>query len=506
MITDGVMSSFHAELTKIARLSSDVVLRPHQEEALSFVQAAKGRALLAHPTGSGKTLSGIAAYENIRGKGDKALVVLPASLRDNFISSGVRKFVPSASVGGLDGTSDYQVVSYDKLRKDPLNTLRSSGAKTIIADELHRAKDPNSKTYKAMKEVSRHADNFIGLTGSIVSNHPKDLVPLMDIVDPDHQLSTQRAFTRKHVNTETVGGGFLRKGYNRSTLKNKGLLSEKTVKRVSFLEHSDLGADLPKMEIKEVRVPMDKAQDAAYRYALKRLSPEDLSRIQSGQPVSQEQAQHIFGVITQARQVSNSIGATFNKPPVEAAEASPKLRRVMDDVEEHLKTTPDGQAVVFSHFTSAGAEPLVEGLKARGHNVGVFSGVGSLGATSSSRNQAVKDFKEGKNKIMVLTPAANEGVSLDNATAFFEVDRHYNPEKNQQAIARARRMGGQAHRDPENRKIEVRRYYSEPIPSLWQKIIGRKEVGVDEWINNIATEKDRLNADLRSSIRRKARD
>lgn len=490
------LASFLDEMVKISALTEGTQLRKHQEDAVNYLVQSGGRGLLAHGTGSGKTLSSLAVIENLRekGKADKTLVVLPASLRTNFAESGVEKFTDRTH-GPVGSGADYQLISMEKFRKDPDAALDESGADSLIIDEIHRAKNKGSKTYEAYRRAAPQVENLVGLTGSFISNHPREIVPLMDIVHPEHQLGTQRGFSRVHTKKRKikgVRGGFLRKERPyKVNLRKKGRIRKKVKGQLHYL---GLGAmkDLPGLEVSDVHVPMSRDQDKHYRFALGRLSKWERNVIRRGLPVSQVEAEWILPRITRARQAANSVRLHTEMPPAMAAEKTPKLRKVMDDVQDHLDATPDGQAIIYTNFRETGARELYEGLKARGTPVGMYSG-----ANKKTRDDDVKDFKTGKKKAIVMTPAGGEGISLDNATFFAEVDRHYNPERNQQAIARGRRMGGLQHREEKDRVLKVNRYHSVPTRyGNW------KEVGVDEWIGTVADEKNRLNRQMRKAVRK----
>ncbi len=492
---------------KTAALKKEITLRPHQEEALTFADERGGRALFAHGTGTGKTLSSIATFERRKkeGKAKRALVILPASLQTNFKTQGVEKFTTS-SHGAPGSGADYQIVSLEKFRKNPQDILAKANADTVIVDEIHRAKDAGTASFKALQEISKDVNvkSVIGLTGSLVSNHPKEFVPLIDIVSGDQPFGSQRAFSKKHVYKERIPGGFLQNPRHRLTLKNKLSLGKDADKYVHYVDHDDIGKDgLPELEMRDVRVEMSEEQQELYDYALSRLSAEARARIKSGLPPNQEEAKHIFSQIVKARQAANSIGTLSMKTPAEAAESTPKLKKILDDVEAHLKKTPDGQAVVFSNMVNGGARELVAGLRGRKIQTGLYTGANKdLGVTKDSRDADVAKFLRRRNRAIVITPAGNEGISLNNATFFAAADHHFNPEKNWQAIARARRFGGLSHRPVGNRKVEVNRYYSDPRQkSGFFGLTKKREVGVDEWIQRVADEKDRLNQELRDVVR-----
>lgn len=499
-----------AELVKEAALKDDVKLRPHQEDAIAYIRERKGRGLLAHSTGTGKTLSSIAAFEKLKaeGKAQRALVVAPAALLTNYAENGVGKFTHS-TFGPPGSNADYQLVSLEMFRRDPDKVLAAARPDTLIVDEMHRAKDQGSQTYSALARAAHHPEvkNMVGLTGSVVSNHPRDIIPLLNLVDPAHKLGTQKKFTDEHVGVQRISGGFLTPPTQRYSLKNTEALRRKAGGAVHYVGHDDLGTDgMPRLDIKDVHTEMSREQQRLYNFAMGKLNPISRALIRAGLPPTQSEAEHIFAMISKLRQAANSVGTHLNISPEEAVERTPKLRRAVEDVVEHLAKTPDGQAVLYSNLVQGGARELHAGLKKRGINAGLYTGTDpALGVDKKTREQDVRDFLAGKKRAIVLTPAGSEGLSLNNATFFGAIDSHFNPERNAQAIARARRFGGLAHRPVEQRVIDVRRYRSDPITPIHRKLFGKKDVGVDEWIERVAAEKDRLNTEMRAAVAKEAR-
>ena len=490
-------------LVKQAALRRGIQLRPHQEDAIRFIEEHEGRGLLAHGTGTGKTLSSIATFEKLKKqkKAKKALVIVPAALKTNFIEHGVHKFTTS-SAGSVGSGKQYEVISLERFRRDPEAVLDQVKPDTVIVDEIHRAKNPGSQSFNALNKIREdpRVKNFIGLTGSMVSNHPRDIVPLLDIIQPEHEFGTRRKFTRQYVETKQMEGGFLRAPKYQLGLKDTTRLGEGTGKLIHYIDHDDIGKDgLPRINVEDVHVEMSPEQTELYNFALGRLNPLTRAKIRYGLPATQSEAQEILPQIIRARQAANSIGTHKRMSRARAAEQTPKMKRIMDDVEAHLKKTKDGQAVVYTNMVEGGAQEMAAGLRKRGISTGIYSGADPrLNVTRDSRDQDVRDFLGSRKRAIVITPAGGEGLSLNNATFFAATDHHFNPEKNWQAVARARRFGGLAHRKPEHREVQVNRYYSDPRPGFIGRLMGRKDVGVDEWIQRIANEKDRVNEELRA--------
>jgi ERCC4-related helicase len=161
---------------------------------------------------------------------------------------------------------------------------------------------------------------------------------------------------------------------------------------------------------------------------------------------------------------------------------------------------------MYSNLVRGGVDVIEAGLKARGITYGVFSGKGNKGVTEASRQQAVKDYQDGKNKVILITGAGAEGLSLGNTTMVQLADGHYNPERISQAEARGIRAKGLSHRPKDKRRVAVKRYVSIIPRNFWQKITfqKQKEKSVGQWVYTTAAKKERTNKQLREVLSRRA--
>ena len=167
-----------AKPQRIPSLKAGVKLTEDQKQFTAFIEKNKGVGISASPVGSGKTLSMLAAALNLRAKGQagKAIVLVPSGLRTNFEQEGVKKFT-NAKVGIIGtkdeiasnpkmdvtkmGDKDFYVVSYDMFKQNPKAYLEATGADTVIADEMHRAKDPSTELARTIREIRPHIKNFV---------------------------------------------------------------------------------------------------------------------------------------------------------------------------------------------------------------------------------------------------------------------------------------------------------------------------------------------------------
>jgi SNF2 family DNA or RNA helicase len=490
---------------------------PHQAEAVDRLFANKGKLILAHEMGTGKTVTSIYGFEKMRneGKARKALVVVPSGLRDNFAKNGVEKFTNSTwqvigSIAervkkagfirpGEEGDKQYTIVSYAMFRRDPIGYMKRSGADTLILDEFHKTRNERATTFKAVAVARSLATNFMGLTASLINNDPSELATLLTLSEGKRGLSPKQ-FKRRY--TQTVG---FTKGFSNSRKKLIGMknieeLSELTGTKIDYVQTKDLkGKTMPRKDISTVRVPMSDEQYRLYQLALNKLGPIKKYITKQDPNITVKDAKQLFGQISQARQLANSLETGRKDLTLaQSAKRTPKVNRLLSDAENHLKERPDHKVVLYSNLIRGGVDVLSAGLKERGIPHAVFVGkgtkVGGNKVTGISRQAGVEDYKSGRKRVIVLSGAGAEGLDLKNSTAFYSLDGHFNPQRVLQAEGRARRLGGQQHRPLEERAVSVKRYQStvpeKARPGFFGKLIGRKTPQTtDQWMDNVARRK-----------------
>ena len=502
---------------KKSALNADVKLYPHQQRV---VDNPSNTMVIAHGVGGGKTLTSIAKFEKMKenGQASKALVVTPASLRDNFEESGIKRFTDSTGniVGNkqeiakgtyhdVDPNADYNIVSYEMFRKNPKKLIQQTQADTIIYDEAHRGKNENTITTEAIKSSRPLVKNYTGLTGSVVSNSISDLQPLVDAATGGkHDLGlTKKDFEQKFLIRDNS------KKYREYSEKrrpvigiaNKGKLRKELSGIVDYLDYNDLKelADMPDKNIKVRKIPISREQAKLYKKILSD-DPKalDLIKRKRLETLKDDEAAKAFSKLVESRKLMNSIGSV--KPGIslsESAQITPKTNTMLNDLEKYLKKNPEGQAVLMSHLINGGVDVMEQGLKDRDIPYGRFIGKGNEGVTEELRQQDVNDYNAGKKKVMLISPAGGEGLSLNDTSWEGVLDPHYNPEKMNQMEARGIRSGGL--KDKDDRTVYVNRYIS-----TMPKTLGIFKSSIrtpDEFIYEIAQNKQRSNDVLFSFLK-----
>ena len=166
-------------------------LQPHQREALR--RALAGNLVLAHSTGSGKTLTSIAAADAI---GRPTVVLTPASLVENY-----RKELAKHTRGG----PEYTVMSLPTAVRQ--NFEIPEGA-TLVVDEAHSARNLDTERAAYLRRQADRAGRVLALTGTPAYNDPADYAGLLSLVAPRGTFPRDPAGFREryigqHVTTNT---------------------------------------------------------------------------------------------------------------------------------------------------------------------------------------------------------------------------------------------------------------------------------------------------------------
>ena len=510
---------------KTAALRSDVKLNEFQRNLLEH---SGDNVIVAHGVGSGKTLSSIAKFEKMKveGKAKKALVLTPAAIRANYDEEGIKKFtdskanvigskseVSSKKYKGVDPNADYNIMSYEMFIRDPERYLKESGADTVIKDEGHRARNTSTKLAKSLKAVRPLYKNHLDLTGSVISNSPGDIWPLVDVAtNGQHTLGkSKQEFENRYIAKKYIPG-VSEKRLPIKGFKHKAELKDQLSKVVDYVDEDAARevAHIPKKNLTVKKIPLSSEQKRLYELLLKaNPKAEKLITQKRMETMSPEEISQGYNTLVETRKLMNSIGHI--QPGVtlsDSARETPKTKALIDDAMTHLNNTPDGQAIAFSHLINGGIDVLQKGFQDRGQNPGVFVGKGNeldgKKITEESRQNAVQDYKKRKTRTMLISGAGAEGVSLGNTTWEGVLDPFYNPEKMNQMEARGIRAYGLMHRKPENRQVEVNRYLA-TMPKKFG-IFKDSRMTPDEFIYGIAQSKDKQNQVFRDLLNEIQRD
>lgn len=486
----------------------DYKLNQYQSDAVKKLLENNGELLLAHGTGTGKTLSAIEGFESLReqDKAHKALVITPAGLKKNFVEQGVEKFTNATVTEYKSGrdlntkpAGDYNVMSYELFKRNPNKVIQTIKPDTAIIDEIHRARNPKSDNYKAIMSVRPWLRNVIGATASPVANTPSDVLPLLDIVTGEKSpyISGKKLLgqTVKYVPQSSGFLGFFKKPAH-FDIKEKSPWTQRIQKYTDMVTVEDVGTkNMPRKEVQEVAIPMNQKQKELFDFSMGQLGWFTRWKVRNNLPLTQHESGNVLQQMQQARAVSNGIHTLDRNVSLsQSAKQTPKIKQLITDVKEHLETVPDAQIVIYSNLIHGGVDVVGQGLKDEKIPFGLFIGKANEGVTEKTRDQDVRDFQAGKKKVIILSGAGSEGLSFNDATFHASLDGHFNPEVIKQSEARSVRFGGQLKRPVEKRKVLVKRYMT-VFPEKWMNkwFDVKNPPAMDERVYQKAMMKEKVN-------------
>jgi len=439
-------------------------LRSYQEDGFSWlfnIYNNKLGGILADDMGLGKSIQTITLILEAVKNGEKRpfLIVAPSSLVFNWANE-IKKFAPGISYFTADVSpekrqkayedlSSYHliIISYSLLQKDQpfLETVYFSA---IFLDEAQHIKNPGSGRTKSAKAIK--ADSRFALTGTPIENSLGELWSLFDFILPSYMYTYAR-FKRE------VEKPIMEEASEEVLDELKRRAAPFMLRRVK----SDVLKQLPKKTEQLIKVPMYDKQKEAYLTVLSFFDKSLMPMIERD-GVEKHQIE-LLSALTKMRQICNHPGLAIDKY---RDEKSGKL----DLLFELLEQCRDGnhRVLIFSQFTS-----MLNLIENRMDDKG-FSLVRLDGSTNvNKRGGLVDKFNNDSsiNAFLISLKAGGTGLNLTTADTVIHIDPWWNPAAEDQASARAYRMG-------QKNKVSVYRLIAENT--------------VEEKINELQKEKKKL--------------
>lgn len=217
-------------------------LYPHQVEGLAFLLGRR-RAILADDMGLGKTRQSITAL--MESTAGPYLVVCPASVKNNWqreihvVDASAAVVVVGKDATPAPGYAGWVIVNYDLLRRER-DALLALAAKGFVFDEAHYLKNHLTQRSRLARELIRveagqQAPVVHVLTGTPMTNRPRDLFPLLQLVD--HSLGRSfLAFAKRYCDAKKNDYGYwITSGVSRIeelTMQLQGVMLRRTKEAV----------------------------------------------------------------------------------------------------------------------------------------------------------------------------------------------------------------------------------------------------------------------------------
>ena len=415
----------------------NATLRPYQQIGLDWLQFLREYGLagiLADDMGLGKTVQTLAHLhlEKASGRADRpSLVVATTSLMANWRNEAAQ-FAPDLKVLTLHGKdralrfgeiagADLVLTTYPLLVRDR-ETLLVQDWHLLVMDEAQFIKNPKAQSHQVARSLK--ARHRLSLTGTPLENHLGELWAQFDYLMPG-LLSNAKRFTQVfRTPIEKLGDEDARL---RLADRVRPFLLRRTKEEVL--------KDLPPRTEMVRWVEIEGGQRDLYE-SLRVAFDRKLRQVLTEQGVGRSQIM-IFDALLKLRQIC--CDPRLVKLP--AAEAlvkkghahSAKLATLMEMLEELLD---EGRKVLlFSQFTSMLGLIEIE-LDKRGILYSKLTG------QTRDRETPIDDFQQGRVPLFLISlKAGGTGLNLTAADTVIHYDPWWNPAVEEQATARAHRIG-----------------------------------------------------------------
>lgn len=415
-----------------------VQLRPYQLEGLAWLQYLRAQGLggiLADDMGLGKTAQALAHVlaEKEAGRLTRpALVVLPTSLLFNWQAEAAR-MAPNLRVLALHGASrgqrylqmadhDLVLTTYPLLWRD-VEALAAQPFHLLILDEAQMVKNAGSRSARALRKLQ--APHLLCLTGTPLENHLGELWAQFDFLMPGF-LGDVRSFNARWRKPIEENGETLR----------AQLLSQRVRPFILRRRKQDVATELPPRTEVIQRVELQGKQRELYE-AVRTTADKQVRRALERQSFDGAQIT-ILDALLKLRQVCCDPrlvkGTTKTAHTMERA----KLELLADMLPALVE---EGRRVlVFSQFTE------MLGLAAELLDTLALPYLTLTGQTPPrQRGAVVRQFQAQDDTsapiLLVSLKAGGLGLNLTAADTVIHLDPWWNPAVEEQATARAHRIG-----------------------------------------------------------------
>lgn len=451
-------------------------LFPHQRAGVKWLSIAR-RALLADEPGLGKTAQAIRALKELHDKGEDvfpALIVCPNTLKKNW----KREFAlwwPDPAVTVIRGSAtqrkalfeedhDVVVMNWESLRSHsklaPYGSislarcpecgghdervtynkcevhnreLNNIQFKSVIADEIHRSKDPKAKSTRALWAATGDADIRFAMTGTPIANNVLDLWSILHWISPEEWPSKTRWVDRMVDTMLNAFGGMMVLGI-KAHMSNE---FEATLHpRMRRMLKTRVLPWLPEMLFERKDVEMSPKQAKAYKQMRDTMIAELEGEILTAPSALTQTVRLLQFASSSAELVVNEETGEISTKLIEP---SCKVDAVMDDIE-------NGDFGTDSVAVCAVSRQLIDILSRAMSAKKIPHGLITGAQDADERQQAVDDFQSGKTKWILFTAqAGGVGITLTAARRLIMLQRPWSLVDHKQALDRVHRIGSEIH-------------------------------------------------------------
>lgn len=454
-------------------------LRDYQKLGLLWMQILNDCGIggcLADDMGLGKTIQTLSVLlhnleQNSNGEphsptngiaqmGRTSLLVVPTSLLFNW-QREIRRFTPELSVYQFTGPNrtraittlvnhDIVLTTYGLLRND-IDMLKDVRFNYVVLDESQTIKNPTSKVYRSALLLK--AKYYLTLSGTPIENSLTDLWAHLNFLNRG-MLGSLRSFREEFVIPIEKGNEQVQKQLRR-------IINPFILRRVK----QEVAPELPELNEQVVFCNLTEEQKAVYeseKSIIRNQIIENIDGLGYGQS-----AISILKGLTRLRQIANHPKMLDDYQACDSGKFEEVTRTIETLIQENHKV------LVFSSFVKH--LKIVENFLSK-NDINYQMLIGS----TTNRQQKVDDFQNNSSSkvFLISIKAGGVGLNLTAADYIIVLDPWWNPAVENQAIARAHRIG-------QDKKVFVYRFISVgTVEEKIQRLQESKLLLSENFVNN----------------------
>ncbi len=437
----------------------------------------RGNALLALTMGLGKTVTAIAAIEEMYDNGaiQTGLVIVPSSLKYQW-QREIRRFTGQLALV-IDGDKKkrhrlyqnafryrYVVTNYESIVND-WAVVKDLAIDYMVIDEATAIKSFTSKRAKKVKFLAKRVPITIALTGQPIENRPEELFSIMEFVDPE-VLGSFEKFDRTFIVRDNWG--------KPRRYRNLNVLEEQMSDVMYRKSREDVKDQFPAINTNVLPFHLSKQEAAMYTtvkdHVLGLLTNAEAAHggnfnlaahyASEADPMAEQMRGDIMAGVMLLRQISDDANlvlqsaanyelgkGTGSKLASEMVGAgvfddvprvSTKRKMFVEFLAAALEEDPDSKVVAFSTFKGM-LKSLAEDTK---HLTMSTSLTGDMSA--KERDLSIQKFKKDpKTRLFLSSDAGGYGVDLPNANHLVSLDLPWSTGSYEQREARIIRISSE---------------------------------------------------------------
>ncbi len=353
------------------------------------------------------------------------LIILPASLVFNW-EREIQKFAPSLSVYRHVGSKRYKdiriLVRYDVVLTTYQTALRDVDLleqidyEYIVLDESQQIKNRESKIFKAINRLK--ANHKISLSGTPIENSLSDIWSQMQFINPD--LLGNFSFFKKEFITPIE-----KKQDEEKKMRLRKMVSPYVLRRTK----EEVARDLPPLTTQLFYSEMTKEQKRLYEKEKSAARNFLLENYASNNP---QYRIMVLRSLTKLRQI-------VNHPILVADQYKKDSGKFNDIIEQWNVIRKSGHKVLFFSSFVQYLELFKKQFEKDRQAYSMLTG----DMSNIERDKQIQKFagKEDIQSFLISIKSGGTGLNLIAADYVFLLDPWWNPTTEQQAIARAHRIG-----------------------------------------------------------------